>query len=360
MAVMIEGRRRPPMPGPPGRIVERIYRAVVSSRNRAFDAGRRVADIGVPVISVGNISVGGTGKTPMVAHIVRTLLDAGANPAIAMRGYKSQPGEPSDEEAQHEAMFPETPIVAQPDRIAGLRTLLSSQRGAGVDCVVLDDGFQHRFIARTLDIVLVDASRDPFNDRCLPAGWLREPVESLARADAVVITHAERVSGEEIDRLASMIEVAHGATPLAAARHAWSHIETPTGPMDVEALEGLRVYAVCAIGHPEAFVDQLKAAGAEMTGAAVLRDHARYTPTLARRIMAAAQETGAEAIATTEKDWVKLWRALPDEMSRGEDGWAPVYRPALALAFDSGEEALREAVLGAAGRTGVLSSSIHG
>jgi tetraacyldisaccharide 4'-kinase len=157
--------RTPPLGGPIGRALSAIYAGIVSRRNRAFDAGRGVVTLDRPVISVGNLSVGGTGKTPLVAHVLEVLGGAGRNPCVAMRGYGSGRGRESDEAMLYRDQFLSVRIVAQPDRVEGLLALLASDDGGHVDSVVLDDGFQHRRLARQVDLVLVDATRDPFADR---------------------------------------------------------------------------------------------------------------------------------------------------------------------------------------------------
>lgn len=330
-------------PSPPlpflGRLLEPIYRAEVARRNRAFDEGRGVVDVGVPVISVGNISLGGTGKTPMVMQFVEWLLDAGRRPAIAMRGYGARDAEPSDEARLYRERFPGLPLIAQPRRSEGLLPFVAQ---GSIDCAVLDDGFQHRQLARALDLVLVDASRSPFEDRCLPAGWLREPVESLGRAGAVVITHAEAASEDELDRLSGLIERAHGAAPLARSRHAWSALRIGDRLELVEMLRERRLVVACAIGNPRAFLDEAHRHGALSIGEIVRRDHHRWTSDEASLLAARMRALGSSGVLlTTEKDWVKLRH------------WAPILegltiaRPVLLHAFDFGAEALRAAVLSA-------------
>jgi tetraacyldisaccharide 4'-kinase len=327
-----EAAQRPPMPFPLGPLAEPIYRAVVAGRNRAFDAGRGVMKLGVPVISIGNLSVGGTGKTPMVAAIVRWLLHAERRPCIAMRGYAKRPGNQSDEEAEYRAVFPSVPVVAQPDRAAGIRPLIEHHE---IDCVVLDDGFQHRQIARETDIVLIDCTRDPFADRCLPAGWLREPVESLRRASAVVLTHCEAASAESREGLIASVGRVTGRAPLAHARHSWDGLRVNDGREDVAWLRGRAVVAACAIGNPGPFLSALRAAGASITHTEVRRDHHPWSDADAVCLAASARSTGASGLVTTEKDWVKLVRHI------GVLGGMPIARPVLSMRFDHGADALR-------------------
>lgn len=328
-----------PLPRPFGTMLEPVYRRILESRNRAFDAGQGVIDIGVPVISVGNINVGGSGKTPIVMRLTEWLLASGRRPAIAMRGYKSRPGVRSDEEAQYRDRFPDVPVVAQPDRAAGLAPLVERRQ---IDCVILDDGFQHRRLHRALDIVLVDVTRDPFADRCLPAGWLREPPEALRRAHIVALTHTEGASDSTIDALCAQIERVRGEPPEVWSRHEWAELCSEQGVAPVESLRGQRVIAATAIGNPRAFLDSLREAEAIIGAEVRRRDHHRWTVRDARELRRLAAEHGSAyepaLVVTTDKDWVKL-RMLPPTALPGR-----IVRPRLELAFVRGEGRLREAV----------------
>ncbi len=325
-----------PFAGP----LESLYKAELARRSKRFDEGRGVVTIDRPVISVGNLSVGGTGKTPMVAKIAVWLLDAGHRPVIAMRGYRARNGI-SDEAAEYHARFGSAvPVVAQPDRLEGLLRLFATD--PAVDVVILDDGFQHRRIARQMDIVLIDATRDPFEDRCLPAGRLREPVGALSRATDIVLTHTEHADNAE--------PLSQRLTPIAGppvwAEHAWASLAVRTPEKDetrpVDWLKGRNVLPVCAIGHPGAFLDTVRRVTGQPPAAEpiVLRDHDPYRGGTIRRIIRAA--AGADAIVTTEKDWSKLAR-VP------QSRWpCPVIRPRLEIRLTRGGEGLRGRVLGIA------------
>jgi len=335
--------RSGPVPGLAGRALARAYRGEIGRRNRKFDKGEGVTRLDRPVISVGNLSVGGTGKTPMVVWIVRALLEGGQCPCVAMRGYRAKGGI-SDEAAIYQRLFMELPIVAQPDRAQGLRELFERSVGKDINCVVLDDGFQHRKIARDLDIVLVDASRSPFEDRLLPAGWLREPVDSLGRAGAIVLTHAELASPEAIASLSAQVERAGGRAPVAVTRHAWTGLDVQRRSGDerqeLSWLDGQRVLAVCAIGNPDAFLAEARSeVGERLVGSIVMRDHDSYSASAVRRLCRRAESARADVILTTEKDWVKLARAPVDLWP------CPIARPRLDLAFDTGRESLERLVL---------------
>ncbi len=337
--------RSGPVPGLLGRALAGVYAREMVRRNRRYDAGVGVARVGRPVISVGNLSVGGTGKTPLVTWIVRRLLDEGRRPCIAMRGYRAKGGI-ADEAAIYRRRFLELAIVAQPDRTRGLEELFATGEGQRVDCVVLDDGFQHRRIARDLDIVLVDASRSAFDDALLPAGWLREPVASLARADAVVVTHAEHV-GARVDELrARLMEAAPGA-PISVTRHEWGGLDVQRREEDeshdLAWLDGQRALAVCAIGNPDAFLAEAgRVLGDRLVGAITMRDHDRYAAGTVQRLIRRARSLDADVILTTEKDWVKLARVPAGEWP------CAVARPRLELTFADGEGELGRLVSAAA------------
>ncbi len=335
-------RRPPPLPAPFGLIAEPFYRVAVGWRNRGFDSGRRVTRLPVPVVSVGNISVGGTGKTPMVMRIVEWLLGAGRRPVIAMRGYGARPGAASDEEAEYRGRFQDVPIVAQADRLGGLRPVLAGKKA---DCVVLDDGFQHRFIARDLDIVLIDATRSPFDDRCLPAGWLREPVGSLRRAGVVVVTHAEAVSESEISHLTSHISDLVPRVPIFVARHEWSGIRVATRAEasvrevsePVEWFHGRPVVAASGIGNPGAFIAGLESAGARVLGAVARRDHHEWTRADVDEVRGRLRGVADAVVVTTEKDWVKLKRLSLSGLV--------VARPVLAMGLGKDEERFAQRIM---------------
>ncbi len=308
--------RRPPLPGPLGRLASGLY-----------------------ALAVRTCPDGGTGETPKVMHVVRSQLRLQAKPCIAMRGYGSTRGE-SDEATEYRREFPITPVIAQADRTHGLLSLFAQQHEMnepGSTHIVLDDGFQHRQIARDTDIVLIDATQDPFSDKLLPAGWLREPVLSLRRATFVVLTHAEAVTGDSVLSLARRVSAIRPDITVAVARHSWDGFLQRQGEADAElpldALRGRPLFAVCAIGRPDPFLAQVRRAGDDRDSL-VLRDHDPYSANTALSIAAKARACGAKAIITTNKDWSKL-RRFPDTF------WpCPIIRPRLTLTFDRGEDDL--------------------
>ncbi len=306
-----------------------LYGLGVRRRNARYDTGRGVRTIDRPVISVGNITTGGVGKSPMVRWICRHLQTQERTPCIAMRGYAG--GEQSDEVLEYRATLPDTPLVVDPDRAGALDAFLPDH--PEIDCVVLDDGFQHRALARDLDLVLIDATRDTMRDRLLPAGHLREPIENLRRADAVIITRAE---GPD-DTLSAAVERAHGAPPLAWCRHRWTgvdwHAHGTCETRTVDTLRDRRVATMTGVGNPAAIVRQLEACGAAVVVQQPARDHERYTGADVRAALIAA--SAADALVVTMKDWVKLARhqALLD-------AGPPVAVLRVDIEFTAGESAL--------------------
>lgn len=338
-----EAPPRPPMDNALGKVLGAVYAKAVAVRNSWYDVnhGRRVDR---PVVSVGNISAGGTGKTPMVIQLVQWLKEAGRVPCIALRGYKSPSGNPaeSDEALQYTRALPGLMLAVGKDRLWELKQMFTTRRGMVCDSVVLDDGFQHRRLWRDLDIVLIDAMRPPFGDRLLPAGWLREPVTALKRASAVVLTHAEAVSAQTVHDLNAKVAAAHGKPALAVCGHVWSALVSGEGQNErtvpASWIAGRRVAVSCAIGNSAAFVKQVKRQ-AEVAGELILKDHDPYAPATVAKLAAMAKDSKADVILVTEKDWSKL-RLIPAEK------WpCPMLRPRLALQFASGERELHDLVI---------------
>jgi tetraacyldisaccharide 4'-kinase len=326
-------------------VLSRLYGASVARRNRRFDTGKGIVEFDRPVISVGNLSVGGTGKTPMVMHLVEVLQRAGHRPCIAMRGYKPGPGGESDEASEYKRVHPEISVVAQPNRTDGLIRLFATEPGEKVDSVLLDDGFQHRRIARQIDIVIVDGAGHPPDERLLPAGWLREPAASMSRATHAVVMRTSQSSQSDIDRNLRWLEGTLGAARVAVCSRQWTHLQVlDAGVERTEQspwLAGKRVLAVCAIGNPGQFIAQVALAvgGSRQTPSLALRDHDPYSEQTIGRMIETAKRESVQAIVVTEKDWSKLRRV-------GADRWrVPIVRPRLGLRFERGREQLEADVV---------------
>ena len=272
---------------------EAAYRAGVGARNRAYDSGTLAAERAtVPVISVGNVAVGGTGKTPFANWIARQFADRGERPAILHGGYAA------DEPELHRRWSPGIPVYAGRDRAASARSAIA--RGATV--LVLDDAFQHRRLHRDLDIVLVAAERWGSEPRVLPRGPWREPVTALARAGLVVVTR-KTASASAADGVAQSL-VALTQAPVCRVHlrtSGWRHVRGAAGAPPAPAV------VVSGLAEPAAFVEGARGAGAIVAGVLSFPDHHEYTAADAHRIRAAAD---GGPIVTTEKDWTKLDRLL--------------------------------------------------
>jgi tetraacyldisaccharide 4'-kinase len=260
-----------------------LFGAAVWLRRAAYDWGLApCARLAVPVVSLGNLTAGGTGKTPAAAWLARELARRGFRPGILARGYGAAPGEENDEARLLARLLPDVPRAADPDRARGGAQLVAR----GVGAVVLDDGFQHRRLARDLDLVLVDATRPwglPGRDggepvrALLPRGLLREPPSSLARADALIVTRCDQVAPRALALLEDELARCAPGRPLARAVHAPRALCDEAGAEhDPRALDGLEVDVVSALGNPAAFEFTLRALGARIAEHRAFPDHHRY------------------------------------------------------------------------------------
>lgn len=317
---MTSHHRPSPLPSalrPFGPAFEAVYRFELGRRSRAFDRGKGVIELDRPVVSVGNLSVGGTGKTPMVRRLVRALRDAGHDPAIAMRGYASTNGL-SDEADEYRRSLDGVPVVAQPNRAQGLLDLFATERGERIDCVILDDGFQHRKLARCFDVVLIDSTRDPFADHLLPRGWLREGADALGRAHAVAITRADAAGAARVREIASKARQINPALLVAAYRHAWLAMRVhefaagaiTTREESVAWARSKRLGVACAIANPDALLGMVRSALGEPTGSVILPDHDAYDAPALKRVIELSH--ASEVLLVTDKDWSKLARVRPE------------------------------------------------
>jgi tetraacyldisaccharide 4'-kinase len=235
--------------------------------------------------------------------VVRRLQALGRRPAILTRGYKSTAGEPADEVLECHAALPVVPVIVNPDRVAGAA---AAQREHNADCLVLDDGFQHRRLARDLDIVLIDALRPWDSGWVLPAGRLREPRDGLRRADVVVITRANQA----LPGVAEVIEAEvrqHGGKLIVRADVEADALvtrdERRAPPTD---LAGRSVLAVCGIGNPQTFEKLVSALTGAECHTVAFADHHRYSAADVAGLGVTARRAGVELVVTTRKDWVKL------------------------------------------------------
>lgn len=277
--------------------VSKLYAAGMRARNWAFDHGlRTIHDPSRPAISIGNLTAGGTGKTPVTAWLASSLAARGHRPAVLMRGYGARPRQKGDEQRLLEQMLGlSVPVIADPDRAAGACTAI--ERHPDISCFLLDDGFQHRRLARVFDLVLIDATR-PFGlGHLLPRGLLREPATSLGRADAVLMTRADAISPAERETLTAEVRSRTAAPIFACAFE-----------LDLDAPPS--AVAVSGIGNPAAFEGDLQRRGVQLQATLRFGDHHDYSADDVRRIIKAA---GSVPVVMTAKDWVKLGDLWPAE-----------------------------------------------
>lgn len=289
------------------------YAAAVAIRNERFarSGPRRTLDL--PVVSVGNITVGGTGKTPFVIEVVRRLSRLNFTPAVISRGYGARSHESNDEEQLIRAHCPEAVLVANKDRAVGAE---QAQRLFAADVIVLDDGFQHRQLGRSLDIVLVDASCPFGYGRLLPRGLLREPPEALRRAHLVVITRADQVTEAALDAVRQAIRKWVGDRPVIECIHRVTSVEGLDGTVENGSISGKRALVFAGIGHPEAFLTTVRSLGVDVVDTRWWPDHHRYGHGEVDAWLASFPETPRELLLTTEKDAVKLTDLREETASR--------------------------------------------
>lgn len=290
------------------RLASAVYAAAVSVRNVGFDRGWiPIHRADVPVVSIGNLTLGGTGKTPMVEWVCRWYRRRGLRVAILSRGYGQAEGL-NDEGRVLEENLPDVPHLQGPDRVAlaGIAT-----RELESELIVLDDGFQHRRLARDVDIVLLDAL-EPFGLGYLsPRGLLREPIRSLRRAGVVVLSRADLVPASE--RAAIRAEAEHRAGPLhwAEARHAPLDLLDSDGiASPIDRLSSQSIGAFCGIGNPEGFRRTLEPLCGELLDLRVFPDHHAYSAEDVGSLERWADGLGANLVLTTQKDLVKLRAGL--------------------------------------------------
>jgi tetraacyldisaccharide 4'-kinase len=293
-----------------------IYGTVASWRRRQYEREpERRRTLSRPVVSVGNLRVGGAGKTPTVAHLARILLERGHRPSILSRGYgRRRPADgvtvvsdgqhvvadlsrAGDEPLMLARALPGVPVVVGGSRYeAGLL----AERRLGATVHLLDDGFQHLQLTRTVDLLIIDES--DLADRPLPRGRLREPLHNAAAADALLVS-TDALSA--VERVAGKLGV----------RTAFRLVRSCVGPRG-----GSRVFAMAGVARPERFFADLRASGWQVAGSLAFRDHHEFSRRDVERIEAAAAAAGADAIVTTEKDAVRL-------ESHGIDGLPVVVVP---------------------------------
>ncbi len=280
------------------------YGLAVRLRNRLYSAGWLAAyRPAVPVVSVGNLTAGGTGKTPCVEYVAGYYRGRDRRVAVLSRGYGAAGGR-NDEALVLEENLPDVPHLQGADRAALARTAVEELES---EVLVLDDGFQHRRLARDLDIVLLDATESA-DDHLLPRGLLREPFASLRRAGLVVLTRCDQAGRDRVDELRRRVRRYAPAVPVVETRH--GPVELVNSDRSVAPLDGLRgrpVFAFCGLGNPDAFRRTLADSGADVREFRAYPDHHPYdrADVASLRDWLRGLPPGGLAV-TTQKDLVKL------------------------------------------------------
>jgi tetraacyldisaccharide 4'-kinase len=312
------------------------YSAGVWLRNWLFDQGWRQAHrAAVPVVSVGNLTLGGTGKTPCVEYVARFYRQQKLRVAILSRGYGNRGGR-NDEALVLEQNLPDVPHLQGVDRLTLARAAVEEWKS---EVLVLDDGLQHRRLARDLDVVLLDATNPWGYGYLFPRGLLREPPASLRRAGAIVLTRWDQADREQRQQLRRMVSRLAPHAPIGETTHQPHELmNSEQGCAPLEEFVGRPVAAFCGIGNPEAFRRTLADLGANVSAFRVFPDHHAYGRVDVEKLEAWAEQQARECyIVTTQKDLVKLRQA--------QLGGRPLWALRIGLQFENGQEAFEQSLM---------------
>lgn len=311
------------------------YQLVVNCRNKAYQLGLlRTYRAGVPVISVGNITAGGTGKTPACAAIAKWLRRRGLRVAILSRGYGALADGLNDEARELDILLPDVPHLQAPDRIETARIAVEELE---MQVLLLDDGFQHRRLARDLDIVLLDAT-NPFGwGHLLPRGLLREPLKGLRRADLVIVTRSDQVTTQDLANLRTKVQRVNPKAGWVEAIHApvcWRNSSGQELPLNHFA--GKPTLALSGIGNPRAFLKTIEGLAGTIVDQIQFPDHHPYSPMDVQGILERISQCSVppQAVLCTGKDLAKL--------SSDQLGSIPLWALEIELKVVSGEEVFEE------------------
>lgn len=306
-----------------GHLLTPLYAGPVALRRRLYDAGwLKATRLPVPVISVGNLTTGGSGKSPAVAMIAELLLSRGRRPAIVSRGYRGSHRGPATVVSSGEGPLMEASVAGdEPVMLAaalrGVPVIVSRRRrdgGAlaverfGADCVILDDGFQHRALARDLDLLLVSGGHPFGNGRLLPAGPLREPISAMSRAGALMLTGGGAAGDRAVEPFRLAAARYCPLTPVFSARlRPVGLVEAATGrSLPLGELAGKAAVCFAGIAFPQRFFDTVAGCGARVAGAHPFPDHHAFSRGDLEAIRASAARAGATWILATEKDLARM------------------------------------------------------
>ncbi|MDR1382657.1 MAG: tetraacyldisaccharide 4'-kinase [Planctomycetaceae bacterium] len=293
-------------------VMEIPYATVISCRNLLYDNGlRKIQKLPIPVISVGNLTMGGTGKTPFVAWLAKKIWDSGKFPAIVSRGYHADSTGWNDEAKELQLLLPHVPQAFAKKRFTAAVSLIEQHKNNSdfreIDLVILDDGFQHRKIFRNLEILLIDAT-NPFGyNRAIPRGFLRESVFSLKRADVVILTRAGLVDIAEQNRIREQVLQIN---PNAF----WGEIDQKPKNLlfcsgetkDFSDIKEEKILGFCGIGNPDSFRKTLESCGCWIQKFVTFPDHHHYSDNDVQHILNLSQVVDSQYAVCTLKDFVKV------------------------------------------------------
>jgi len=314
-----------------------VYRLGVWWRNRRFESGRSsVKEVSVPVISVGNLTTGGTGKTPMVMWVSVLLRSCSLRFAIVSRGYgqTNTSGGQNDEALELEHRLPDVPHLQDADRAKIAQIAIDEMQS---QVILLDDGFQHRQLKRDLDIVLIDATLPFGYNRLLPRGLLREPLSNLSRADAIVLTRCNTIDSRATNQIRERVQhYAPGAIWARSKTVAEQWLQYNGRTMPIRDLKGKKVLAFCGIGNPKGFEHSLLQLDVTVVRQLDFPDHHPYSPEDAKSIESVADQLRVDTIVCTHKDLVKL--------GVNQLGRLPLYALLIHIEFVEGEQELADLI----------------
>ena len=308
-----------------GRPLAPLYSALMRMREFMYRKGIfRVTSLEVPVISIGNLTLGGTGKTPVVQNLARMLRSRGWSPAVISRGYGGASREKINIVSTGKKPLLDASYVGDEPRLLaetleGIPVLTGAVRRhpalkaveMGSDVLILDDGFQHLALDRSVDLVLFNADTLAGNSRVFPSGDLREPVKALHRCDGFIITGVNDSNMERADRFAGLLTTRFPLCPVFMAQYRPGAViedKDEGSPVEVkeEAIKNIAFFGFSGIAHPERFQQTMADMGFTVNGFRMYADHYPYKQKDMDRLTGFAEESGSQALITTEKDLVKL------------------------------------------------------
>jgi len=316
-----------------GRPLSPLYGFLMTNRSNLYKNGIfKQHKFEVPVISVGNLVLGGTGKTPLVQYIAKLLQQHNRKPALLSRGYKGSStnainvvsnttnvlldaAEAGDEPRLLAEKLPGIPVITGKKRFTTGRFAIDS---FGADSLILDDGFQHMALKRDLDLVLFNAQKRLGNGRVLPGGELREPLSALKRADAFIISGIDESLDRNVKEFISLLGALHPEKPIFTGTYKPEkmlfrvHYGLNDTISQADACK-IPMYGFCGIARPESFKKTLETCKMNLTGFQAYEDHHTYSVDNIQSLLDNAQNSGADGLVTTEKDLVKLRNIFPQE-----------------------------------------------